>query len=122
MHEHAADSLDDEIIPDEIWYKVYRILDSVSDECGEEELSNGDILRYEGWSANCFSDINDEFDGDEEDYAASRSPDIVNNDWRPKMAKKRCKLIESGYEPGGLYGVTWAVFTRVRRKPSGKAN
>ena len=122
MEEHTPDGVDEEVIPNEIWNEIYRILDKVSDECGQEELSNGDILKYEGWSANCFEDIDEEFEGDEEEYAASQTPGIVNKDWAPKMARRRCKLIESGYEPGGLYGVTWAIFRRLPKKTRGRAN
>ncbi len=121
MQEQNPDILADDIIPDGIWNEVYRILDSVSDECGEDELSNCDILKYEGWSGNCFSDL-DKFDGDEEEYAASQTSSIVDGDWVPQMVRRKYKLIENGYEPGGLYGVTWAIFRRVLKKASRKAS
>jgi len=102
------------LISDKTWTEIYRTLDSVSDECGEEVLSNGDILKFEGWSPNCFSDVV-ENENDFEEYAKSQTPNIVENDWVPKMRRRRCKPIESGFEPGGLYGVTWALFRRISK-------
>ena len=101
-------------ISDETWTEIYKILDRVSDECNEEELSNGDILKFEGWSPNCFPEAVEDED-DSENYARSQSPDIIEKDWLPQMKRRRCRLITSGFEPGGLYGVTWALFRRISR-------
>ena len=111
MHEHLLIMDDPDYIPDEIWSEVYRTLDQVSDECGAEILSNGCILKYEGWSGFCASELpEDEIAG----YAEDQSHLIIDREWIPKMAKRKYKIIDGGYIPQGLYGIIWAIFRKER--------
>lgn len=103
-------------ISDSVWDWAWEIISEVSDEVGTEE--NGEyLLLYEGWSPICFGDIYDPELSDEgnEDqfyrYAEEREGQVIE-EW---VAQRRGshKLIDSGHESIGLYGVTWALFKRT---------
>jgi len=102
--------------------KVYNFLEDVSDDVGESELSKNYILMYEGWSHGCFEDIyDDSLDEEENDanfyqYAEEQSPIIIKNDWIPKKIKENMSYVDGGYYGGGLYGVTWALFKKNKKK------
>jgi hypothetical protein len=73
------------------------------------------LLAYEGWGGFCVESVWDEKRSDEENedaayaYAEEQSPTVIR-EWVDKLSK--CELVESGYMPTGLYGVTWALFRR----------
>ena len=74
------------------------------------------MLVYEGWSGICVSSVFDSTKSEEEnedryyDYAEDQSDDIIK-EWVEEY-KKTHLLIDCGYEPMGLYGVTWVLFKR----------
>lgn len=124
MRNYLPDIGEDDTIPDQIWTEVYRTLDQISDEVGQEEISNGDILKFEGWSPNCFTHLLAKGIGDESsliEYAENQTQVIIYKEWAPQMAKRRYKIIQGGYIPGALYGITWAIFRRypIRRDEKG---
>jgi hypothetical protein len=119
MRNYLPDIDEDDTIPDQIWTEVYGTLDQVSDEVGQEEISNRDILKFKGWSPNCFWDLQKKGIFNEDayiEYAEICTKDILYRDWAPQMAKRRYKIIQGGYIPGALYGITWAIFRRYPAK------
>ena len=109
---------------------LWDILGEVSDETGEEELGEGYLLKYEGWSEICFiqilpnlqielrrKNINvksrksiKEIEEDFYKYAEVESYKIIEDEWKPGLEKRGYLFIEGGYDNGGLYGRTWALF------------
>jgi len=96
-----------------IWEWVWDTLIEISHEVDTEE--NGEyMLTYEGWSGICVSSVFDPTKSDEEnedryyEYAEEQSDDIIK-EWLEEC-KETHDLIDYGYEPTGLYGVTWALF------------
>lgn len=120
--------------PPEIWPRVWEMLEQVSDEVGEEELGNGYVLKYEGWGGACVDDawltveaeqkkrgIDTESAEAEEEreaaccaYAEEQSCTMVDHEWEAALSRRGYRLIDGGYEAGGLYGRSWALFERVR--------
>jgi hypothetical protein len=102
-------------VPDCIRKWVYSVLDEVSDELGRERRGRW-LLVYEGWSAFCIEPVWDPPRPDEEnedvayEYAAEQSS-VVIAEWVEEFAATH-DPVGSGYEPTGVYGVTWALFIR----------
>lgn len=104
-------------ISPKIWKWVWDTLEEISHEVGTEE--NGEyILVYEGWSGVCVSRVFDPKKSERENedryykYADEQSDDIIK-EWLEGY-KETHHLIDCGYEPIGLYGVTWALFKRSK--------
>ena len=102
--------------PPKIWKWVWNTLGEVSDEIGIEE--NGKyLLAYEGWSGLCVSSVFDSKKSDEENnefcykFAEEESNEVIA-EWFKKY-KNLYYVIDCGYEPTGLYGVTWALFKKL---------
>ena len=98
-----------------IWKWVWDTLGEVSDEIGIEE--NGEyLLAYEGWGGFCVSGVFDPKKSDEENeesyykFAEGESGEVIE-EWIERYKNQYC-LIDCGYEPMGLYGVTWALFKK----------
>lgn len=96
---------------------VWDTLAEISDEVGTEE--NGEyLLAYEGWGEFCFCNMHNlkKSQVDNENiffkYAQEKSYLIIN-EWA-EARKNTHSLIDSGYEPTGLYGVTWALFKKLK--------
>lgn len=104
----------------EIWKWVRGILEEVSNEIGIEE--NGEyLLAYEGWGEFCVSEIFDSTKSDKQNedsyykFAEEESNKVIV-EWLEKY-KDHYYLVDSGHEPIGLYGVTWALFEMFNDKP-----
>ena len=90
---------------------VNEILDEITDEVGTAE--NGDyLLAFEGWSDVCFMEADIEPD-EYCDYAEKQSDNIIE-EWVEKY--KEYQLVDAGYAPTGVYGVTWALFKQSKSK------
>jgi len=108
------------MIPPDIYNLINNVLDEVSDECNEEEIYEGYLLKYEGWSNLCFeygwNNIDENVDGEIDDYfykhAEEQSHLIIEEDWKPRLAKRFYNFIDGGYYKSGLYGITWALFKK----------
>jgi len=103
-------------VPQTITDEMWETLDSVSDETGEQELSNRYILKYEGWSPSCFpAAVTSE--GAMRSYAVGHS-DAVLQEWRQAMRKRgyRATSEEAHDSNLGLYGVTYALYEKVGKK------
>jgi len=101
-----------------IWKWMWDTLEEVSHEVDTEE--NGKyMLTYEGWSGICVSGVFDPLKSEEENedsyykYAKDQSDDIIK-EWLEEYRETH-HLIDCGYEPIGLYGVTWALFKRSEK-------
>lgn len=106
-----------ETVPSSIWKWVWDTSAEISHEVGTEE--NGEyMLAYEGWSGICVSSVFNPEKSEEENengyykYAEEQSDDIIK-EWIEEYKETR-HLIDYGYEPTGLYGVTWALFKRSK--------
>jgi len=106
-------------IPESVDEWAWETIAEVSDEVGSER--NGDyLLHYEGWSAFCLDDVLESLppdaDVEEElsDAANDRSQGVID-EWVEDNAPDYA-LVESGHERTGLYGVTWALFKKTRRR------
>jgi hypothetical protein len=99
----------------EIWDWVWNTLSEVSHEIGLEE-NNAYLLAYEGWNGFCVSSVFDSKKSDEENevsyykFAEEKSSEVIE-EWITRY-KNQYYLIDGGYEPTGLYGVTWALFKK----------
>jgi len=98
---------------DEVWKWLYTVVDEVGDDIGEER--NGPwLLCYEGWGGFCVDPVWDPARSDDEneeaayEYARANSSAVID-EWVEERAAG-FDLAESGHEPTGLYGVTWALF------------
>lgn len=101
-------------IPAYIMDHMNSILDTISDEVGEEylDLDHEYLLKYEGWSTIC---IPSEHWGTEEEmrnYGISESSK-VHLEWRAEMLQRGyVEVIEEHDENLGLYGVTYALYRK----------
>ncbi len=99
----------------EIWNWVLDILAEVSDEIGVTKKGEF-LLAYEGWGGFCVSGVFDPKKNEEENeeayyqYAEEQSGEVIE-EWI-EAYKRTHRLIDSGYQPTGLYGVTWALFKK----------
>jgi hypothetical protein len=121
----TIDDLRAETAPPAIWKRVWGTLEEISDETGEDHLGKGYLLVYEGWSGVCVEHIWDKIEGegmDEEretacqQYAEKESYKIIDDQWKSQLKERGYRFISGGYDHGGLYGRTWALF----RKDNGK--
>ena len=98
------------MIPKHIDEQMWNTLDEISDEVGELELDEHWLLKYEGWSANCFPPklpenlfVN---------YTIRQSPKI-HKEWSAEMKQRGYKPITLGHDENlGLYGITYALYKR----------
>jgi len=103
------------ITPPKIWKWLWDTLAEISDEIGIEEDGRY-MLVYEGWSGVCVSHLFDPKKSEKENegryykYAEAQSDNIIK-EWFEEH-KETHHLIGYGYEPTGLYGVTWALFKK----------
>jgi hypothetical protein len=115
-----------------IYKLAYDTLSEISDECGEEELVEGYLLKFEGWCSICFEevlimieaeqlkrdmDIESREAEDEKmtacyNYAEEKSYLIIENEWKPELERRCYNFIDGGYDKGGLYGITWSLFKK----------
>jgi hypothetical protein len=109
----------EDIAPEPVRTWASDTIAEVSDEVGSEK--RGDyLLLYEGWSPFCLDDVLESLppdaDVEEElfDAANDRSQGVID-EWVEENAPDYA-LVESGHERTGLYGVTWALFSRTRRR------
>lgn len=120
------------IPPSEVWERVWDILEEVSDENREDDLGKGYLLRYEGWGGLCVEGVWSETEAkqirrgidteteeaEEEreaacrEYAEQETPIIIEEEWEPELRDRGYYLVCGGYDPGGLYGRTWALFVK----------
>ncbi len=105
----------------------------ISDESGEDELGQGYLLKYEGWSGICVGKAwakvkaeqrrkgiaTDRKEAEEErkdacyQYSREQSFKIIESEWMPRLNKRKLSFLAGGYDDGGgLYGKTWAPFKR----------
>ena len=86
----------------------------------DQGLSPPGLLHYEGWSGFCLDDVLEslppDVDVEEElfDAANDRSQGVID-EWVEENAPEFA-LVRSGHERTGLYGVTWALFKKNRRR------
>ncbi len=115
-----------------IYDRVWRIMTDISDEVGEERIGHGYLLKFEGWGGCCVEDawakveneqkkrgidIDSEMANAERenacyDYAEEQTDKIIEEDWKPNLEEKGYEFIDGGYDNGGLYGRTWAIFKK----------
>ncbi len=115
-----------------IWKLVWEILDEISDESGEDDLSEGYLLKYEGWGGVCGEEVwakveeeqermgivieSEEAEEEREEacfkYAEEQSYKIIEDEWKPKLKESGYRFLNGGYDDGGLYGRTWALFKK----------
>lgn len=120
----------------EIDRQIFEILADVSDEIGEAQIDDGYLLKYEGWGGFCVEEVwanvenkqkESGIDNDSESakaeresacykHAADQTTSIIENEWIPEMKKRGYVFIDGGYDEGGLYGRTWALFKELRRR------
>ena len=118
--------------PSEIWKLVSDTLEEISDESGDEDLGEGYLLKYEGWSGVCVEEVwveveakekgrgidiwSEEAEGESEqacyEYAEEQSYKIIDDEWKPELKGRGYHFIAGGYDHGGLYGRTWALFKK----------
>lgn len=95
--------------PKHIQELMREILDEISDETGETNLGEGYILKYEGWSPMCFPKR------PSTRYAEQQALKI-HKEWREFMHKRNYMVVDEGHDSHqGLYGVTYALYKKVRR-------
>lgn len=103
---------------------VFDFIAEVSDEVGTERRGDH-LLHYEGWSTFCLDDVLQALPADADveeelfDAAYDRSQDVID-EWGEDNAPDYV-LVESGHERTGLYGVTWALFRKIRLPKARKA-
>jgi len=122
--------LEETTLPHRIWRQIWAILEEISDETGEENIDEEYLLKYEGWGGACVEniwlkvesvqkemgmDIESEEAKEERErscyeFAEEQSSNIINQEWIPELKSRGYKFITGGYDCGGLYGKTWAVF------------
>ena len=117
---------------DDLWKEIADIIEEISDKVGEADLGEGCLLKFEGWSPVCFPEtlaspetrkgknVETEIthaDGEETyyRYAEEESCKIIEKEWKPELRERGYGLVEGGYDSGGLYGRTWALFKRSGR-------
>lgn len=132
MKETTIEDLEAKIPPPKIWKRVWGTLEEISDESGEDHLGEGYLLIYEGWTGVCVERIwseteaqqarrmiDIEGEGAEKDketacyeYAEKESYKIIDDEWKPQLKERGYRFICGGYDHGGLYGRTWALFVK----------
>lgn len=120
------------IPPPKVWRRVWDTLGEISDDSGEDDLGEGYLLRYEGWGGVCVEKvwtkteaeqvrrgIDIEVEEAEEErvtacyeYAEKESYKIIDKEWELQLKERGYRFICGGYDPGGLYGRTWALFVK----------
>jgi hypothetical protein len=120
----------------DVMNEVWDFMSDVSDEIGELGIGEGYILKYEGWGGFCVEGvwagvenkqkksgipINSESAKAEREnacyeYAADQTHIIIEDEWIPEMEKRGFSFIDGGYDEGGLYGRTWALFKKRGNK------
>lgn len=130
MKETRIENPEAKIAPPKIWKRVWGTLEEISDDSGEDDLGEGYLLRYEGWTGVCVEKIWSEteaeqarrridIEGEEAEreketacyeYAEKESYKIIDDEWKPQLQARGCRFICGGYDHGGLYGRTWALF------------
>jgi len=106
----------------ELYQKLYEIMDEVSDEVGEEKIVLKEeefVIKYEGWSGNCvpIEELEKKLgrkvkENDMLQYCKMKSLDVIEEEWKPQMEERGLKLMEMGFEGGGLIGKAWAIFRK----------
>lgn len=46
------------------------------------------------------------------EYAEEKSYKIIDDEWKPDLKMRGYCFIDRGYDSGGLYGRTWALFQK----------
>lgn len=120
------------IPPPKVWKRVWDTLEEISDDSGEDDLGEGYLLRYEGWSGVCVEKVwgrteaeqvrrEIDIEGEEAEeeretacceYAKKESYKIIDDEWEPQLEERGYRFIYGGYDHGGLYGRTWALFVK----------
>ena len=115
-----------------IWKQVWEILEEISDESGEDDLDKDYLLKYEGWGGVCVEEVwvkveeeqermgivieNEEGEEEREkacyEFAEEQSYKIIDEEWKPKLKVSGYRFLNGGYDYGGLYGRTWALFKK----------
>lgn len=118
--------------PPKVWRRVRDTLEEISDDSGEDDLGEGYLLRYEGWGGVCVEKVwskteaeqvrrGIDIEGDEakeeretacNEYAEKESYKIIEDEWEPQLKERGYRFICGGYDHGGLYGRTWALFVK----------
>ncbi|MBM4295000.1 MAG: hypothetical protein FJ126_08885 [Deltaproteobacteria bacterium] len=92
------------MLPADIYNLITNVLDEISDECNEEELCEGYLIKYEGWSIICFENVWTNFDlkvDDEIDeyfynYAEEQSY-LTIEEWKLQLENRFYDFIDGGY-------------------------
>jgi hypothetical protein len=111
--------------------RLWNTLEEISDESGEDDLGEGYLLRYEGWGGVCVEKVWSEMEAEQVrsridiegmeaeerettcyEYAEKESYKIIDDEWEPQLKERGYHFICGGYEHGGLYGRTWALFVK----------
>lgn len=123
-------NLEGTIPPSNLWKRVWDILYEIYDESGEENLGEGYLLKYEGWGGICVEEIWEEVEAEQKrrgidiyceeaegereescyEYAREQSFNIIGDEWKPELNKRGYRFIDGGYDGGGIYGITRALF------------
>ncbi|KPJ50640.1 MAG: hypothetical protein AMJ41_01080 [candidate division Zixibacteria bacterium DG_27] len=126
------EDLEAKIAPPKLWKRACDILEETSDESGEDHLGEGYLLIYEGWTAVCVDEIWSETEAEQVrmridiegegaekeketacyEYAEKESYKIIDEEWKPRLKDRGYRFICGGYDRGGLYGRTWALFRK----------
>jgi hypothetical protein len=132
MQEMRKANLEKTMPSPEIWEQVWATLEEISDESGEENLGKGYLLKYEGWGGICVEEIwtkveaeqrrrgihsgSEEIEEEREqacyEFAEEQSYKIIDEEWKPELKERGYCFITGGYDHGGLYGRTWALFKK----------
>jgi len=92
--------------------QIREVLDQISDETGERKLDENWLLKFEGWSPNCFpSKLPQNF---WIAYAIKQAPKIYK-EWNAEMSRRGYKAVMLEHDEHlGLYGVTYALYHKRR--------
>lgn len=120
------------LLPPKIWKWILDTLEEVSDEIGEEDLGEGYLLKYEGWGGICVEKVRLKIEVQQKrkgidilrdlaqeerekayyEYAKEQGYKIIDDEWKPELKGRGYCFIDGGYNAGGLYGRTWALFKK----------
>ena len=112
--------------------RIWDILTEVSDEVGEDEIGDGYLLKYEGWGGFCVENVWSEVEKRQKrlgldinsssanaereeacfEYAREQSDIIIEDEWKAELKERGYDFVDGGYDDGGLYGRTWALFKK----------
>jgi len=126
-------NLGETMLPHRIWKQIWSTLEEISDESGEEKIGERYLLKYEGWGGICVEDIwakvesvqkqmgvdiesgeaKEERERSCYEFADEQSYKIINQEWGPELKSRGYMIITGGYDCGGLYGRTWALFKKI---------